>query len=70
MKKEPFEINISEETLTDLYERLAKTRWPDEIGNQDQENWGQANNTYSQKLGGLNRDLVRGHHASVSQLPA
>ncbi len=33
MEKERFVIRVPEETLTDLRERLAKTRWPDEVGN-------------------------------------
>ena len=33
MEKERFVVNVSEEALTDLRERLAKTRWPDEVGN-------------------------------------
>lgn len=31
MAVQPFEINVPEETLTDLQERLSRTRWPDEI---------------------------------------
>ena len=31
MAAQPFKIDIPEETLTDLRERLARTRWPDEI---------------------------------------
>jgi pimeloyl-ACP methyl ester carboxylesterase len=31
MRPEPFEIDIPDECLTDLRERLARTRWPDEI---------------------------------------
>ena len=29
---EPFTINVSQDTLDDLQERLQKTRWPDQIG--------------------------------------
>src|SRR5215510_1127401 len=36
MTKEPFVVAVPEDTLTDLRERLARTRWPDEIGN---DNW-------------------------------
>lgn len=36
MNKEPFVIAVPEDTLVDLRERLARTRWPDEIGN---DNW-------------------------------
>src|SRR6185369_15935655 len=36
MTKEPFVIAVPEDILTDLRERLARTRWPDEIGN---DNW-------------------------------
>jgi len=36
MVKEPFTIAIPEETLTDLRERLAKTRWPHDFANS---NW-------------------------------
>ncbi len=31
MKTEPFEINIPQEVLDDLQERLQCTRWPDEV---------------------------------------
>ncbi|HEV8711845.1 MAG TPA: epoxide hydrolase [Candidatus Binatia bacterium] len=33
MRKEPFTVAISEETLTDLHERLAKTRWSGDFAN-------------------------------------
>ena len=33
MEKESFVIAVSEETLADLRERLARTRWPDEVAN-------------------------------------
>ncbi len=36
MTKEPFEVAVSDDTLVDLRERLTRTRWPDEIGN---DNW-------------------------------
>src|SRR6266571_5156263 len=36
MTKEPFMVAVPEDTLVDLRERLARTRWPDEIGN---DNW-------------------------------
>ena len=29
---QPFTIDVSDKTLADLKERLLKTRWPDEIG--------------------------------------
>jgi hypothetical protein len=48
MHKEPFVIAVSEETLTDLRERLARTRWPEEIGN-DQWQYG-TNLTYLKEL--------------------
>jgi hypothetical protein len=37
MEKEPFFVAVSDETLADLRERLARTRWPDEVafGNVD-----------------------------------
>ena len=31
MRVEPFEVNVPQETLDVLRERLAKTRWPDEV---------------------------------------
>ena len=31
MEVQPFTIHVPEETLTDLQDRLARTRWPDEI---------------------------------------
>ena len=31
--KEPFTIAIPQETLVDLRERLARTRWPDDSAN-------------------------------------
>ncbi|MDO9326585.1 MAG: epoxide hydrolase [Methanoregula sp.] len=31
MSPEPYTVKISEDTLHDMYERLAMTRWPDEI---------------------------------------
>lgn len=36
MNKEPFVVAVPEDTLVDLRERLVRTRWPDEIGN---DNW-------------------------------
>jgi len=36
MAKEPFVVAVPEDTLIDLRERLARTRWPEEIGN---DNW-------------------------------
>jgi pimeloyl-ACP methyl ester carboxylesterase len=33
IQTEPFAVAVSEETLADLRERLAKTRWPDEVAN-------------------------------------
>jgi hypothetical protein len=33
MEKEPFVVAVSEETLADLRERLARTRWPNEVAN-------------------------------------
>jgi pimeloyl-ACP methyl ester carboxylesterase len=48
MQKEPFRVAVSEEALTDLRERLARTRWPEEIGN-DQWQYG-TNLTYLKEL--------------------
>ena len=36
MNKEPFVISVSDATLTDLRERLTRTRWPEEL---DNESW-------------------------------
>jgi hypothetical protein len=47
MIKEPFVIAVPEDTLVDLRERLARTRWPDEIGN---DNWQYGTNLASLKL--------------------
>ena len=33
MPKQPFSVAISDETLTDLQERLARVRWPDDFAN-------------------------------------
>jgi|GEM_PF-4730315 len=33
MQKEPFTIAVPEETLSDLRERLVKTRWPHDFAN-------------------------------------
>jgi epoxide hydrolase len=33
VQKQPFKIAVPEETLSDLRERLAKTRWPDDFAN-------------------------------------
>jgi len=33
MSIQPFEINIPEEVLDDMRQRIANTRWPDEIPN-------------------------------------
>ena len=35
MEKAPFTIAVPEETLTDLHERLTKTRWPNDFANPD-----------------------------------
>jgi hypothetical protein len=34
MTKEPFVISVPDVTLTDLRERLARTRWPEELANE------------------------------------
>ena len=31
MDIQPFEVSIPQETLEDLHDRLARTRWPDEL---------------------------------------
>lgn len=31
MSVQPFEVNVSQDTLDDLRQRLARTRWPDEV---------------------------------------
>jgi len=31
MTVQPFTINIPQATLDDLHERLARTRWPDQV---------------------------------------
>jgi epoxide hydrolase len=31
MSIQPFQVNIAQATLDDLHERLARTRWPDEV---------------------------------------
>jgi len=31
MEPRPFTVRVPDETLTDLHERLARVRWPDEI---------------------------------------
>ena len=49
MEKERFVVSVSEETLTNLHQRLAQTRWPDEAGNT---NW-----EYGTKLADL-KELV------------
>jgi hypothetical protein len=33
VEKEAFVVDVNEETLTDLQERLARTWWPDEVAN-------------------------------------
>lgn len=35
MNIQPFTINVAQSTLDDLYERLARTRWPDEVQGAD-----------------------------------
>lgn len=35
MNKTPFEINIEDAVLDDLHERLCKTRYPDDLDNDD-----------------------------------
>lgn len=35
MKVQPFQINVPQETLDDIQERLARTRWPNEITGSD-----------------------------------
>jgi len=46
MNKEPFVITVPDATMTDLRERLAHTRWPEEIGN---DNWQYGTNLVSLK---------------------
>ncbi|MDP9144502.1 MAG: epoxide hydrolase N-terminal domain-containing protein, partial [Actinomycetota bacterium] len=48
MAIEPFKIDIPESTLKDLRERLARTRWADDFGN-DQWQYG-ANTAYMKEL--------------------
>ncbi|MGQ0697124.1 MAG: epoxide hydrolase family protein [Panacagrimonas sp.] len=48
MPIEPFKIDIPESTLTDLRERLARTRWPEDFGN-NQWQYG-ANTAYIREL--------------------
>ena len=33
MRMQPFTVDISQQTLDDLHERLGRTRWPDEVQN-------------------------------------
>ncbi len=33
MESERFDVEVSDEVLVDLRERLARTRWPDEVDN-------------------------------------
>ena len=55
MQHHAFVIDIPEETLSDLRDRLANTRWPDEIGN---DGW-----TYGTRLADL-KQLVEYWHTS------
>lgn len=48
MPVEPFTVAVPEATLTDLRERLARTRWPDDFGN-DQWEYG-TNTAYLKEL--------------------
>ena len=48
MNIQPFKVNISQATLDDLHERLARTRWPDEV---DEAGWDYGTNlTYLKSL--------------------
>lgn len=48
MRVEPFEVNVPQETLDDLRERLGMTRWPDEVSGAG---WGYgANLAYMKEL--------------------
>lgn len=48
MNTEPFVVTVSDDMLADLRERLARTRWPEEIGN---DNWQYGTNlTYLKTL--------------------
>src|ERR1043166_2539549 len=69
MKVEPFHINVADEVLADLHDRLWRTRWPDEIPDSG---W-----TYGTNLEYL-RELVtywledydwRAHEAALNRLP-
>ena len=35
MSLEPFKIEVSEEILEDMYERLSRARWPDQVEGAD-----------------------------------
>ena len=39
MNLRPYRIDITEDAITDLHSRLDRTRWPDEI-NDDDGSWG------------------------------
>ncbi|MGH7000894.1 MAG: epoxide hydrolase N-terminal domain-containing protein, partial [Stellaceae bacterium] len=41
MQKEPFRVAVPDAVLTDLHERLARTRWPIDFNN---ENWAYGTN--------------------------
>ncbi|MCB2047963.1 MAG: epoxide hydrolase [Novosphingobium sp.] len=70
MTIKPFEIAIPDAALTDLRERLERTRWPAEIG--DNSNWQQgANLAYMRELTNywLNTYDWRGREAEMNKLP-
>jgi pimeloyl-ACP methyl ester carboxylesterase len=65
----PFRVEIPQHDLDDLYDRLARTRWPDEL---DGVGWSRGVPLgYLKDLAGYWRDGYdwRGHEAGLNQLP-
>jgi pimeloyl-ACP methyl ester carboxylesterase len=65
----PFRVEIPQADLDDLHDRLARTRWPDELGGVG---WSRGVPLgYLQELAGYWRDGYdwRGHEARLNQLP-
>ena len=56
MPKQPFSVAIPDETLTDLKERLARVRWPDDFANSQ---WEYGTNLGYQGAGGVLAGRIR-----------
>src|SRR5882672_955502 len=69
MRVTPFAIDIPDEALTDLRDRLVRARWPDEV-NDDDWGWGTRTDTLRRFVDYWATDYDwRGQEAALNRLP-